>query len=354
MPAPATEPTARTPYRPHRTQLLGGQAQLYDLLLDGLLAHEGHIRLPRGTTGSQVQPLLEHIRQENPLALFEGARVVRCYAFGPAGTFSTLEVRYRTDAAELQKLMQQAARDALHHCGGPEAGEAALALRFHDRLAAQCRYVPDATLAHEAAGALVYGEAVCDGIAKAYKLLCDEAGIPCAVVTGSSGGPHAWNVARIAGHWAHMDVTDDLALPRSCGAKQRAAGNRVAGGADDKSADISRAYFGLSDRELPPGRSIDQPCPACPHNLGLYRSLGLHAKNPAQLASLCRQQFERGRNAFEVELGSEFPRSADAPAQTGDSLLAVVGASLLQAGRSGRVQLSSRRPGVVRVTVQDS
>ena len=69
----------------------------------------------------------------------------------------------------------------------------------------------------------MYGEAVCDGIAKAYKLLCDEAGILCAVVTGSNGGLDAWNVARVAGHWAHVDVTDDLALPRSCGAKQRAA-----------------------------------------------------------------------------------------------------------------------------------
>ncbi len=369
MPAP----THHAPFRPHRTLITGDQAQLYDLLLDGILGCKDRVPLPRGTTGTQVQDLLERIRQENPLALFEEARVMRS-GFGLSWGNPVLTLTYRPDVAELQAKAARAAREVLRQCGGtvageaalalrfhdhlashcryePDAplaheapgalmhrevlrqcggtvaGEAALALRFHDHLASHCRYEPDAPLAHEAPGALMHGAAVCDGIAKAYKLLCDEAGIPCTVVTGSSGGPHAWNVVRVEGRWAHVDVTDDLASP---------GGQRP----------VSRAFFGLSDQEVLRERAIKSGHPPCPNNLGFYRSLGLHAETPAGLASLCYRRFARGEHDFEVELSADLIDALD-----NDGLLKTVGSALLQAGRSGRVQLSARRTGVVRVVV---
>lgn len=322
MPAP----THHAPFRPHRTLITGDQAQLYDLLLDGILGCKDRVPLPRGTTGTQVQDLLERIRQENPLALFEEARVMRS-GFGLSWGNPVLTLTYRPDVAELQAKAAQAAREVLRQCGGTVAGEAALALRFHDHLASHCRYEPDAPLAHEAPGALMHGAAVCDGIAKAYKLLCDEAGIPCTVVTGSSGGPHAWNVVRVEGRWAHVDVTDDLASP---------GGQRP----------VSRAFFGLSDQEVLRERAIKSGHPPCPNNLGFYRSLGLHAETPAGLASLCYRRFARGEHDFEVELSADLIDALD-----NDGLLKTVGSALLQAGRSGRVQLSARRTGVVRVVV---
>ncbi len=324
--SPLSSSIPHAPYRPHRARLAGDRARLYDLLLDGILHHRDRTLLPRGTTGSQIQDLLELIRQENPLALFEEAQVIHS-GFGLNWGNPMLALTYRPDVAELQAKTAQTAREVLHRCGNATAGTAARALRFHDHLASRCRYAPDAPLAHDAPGALVRGEAVCDGIARAYKLLCDEAGIPCAVVTGSSGGPHAWNIAWVEGHWAHVDVTDDLASPGGHGP-------------------VSRAFFGLSDREVLRERTIDSEHPPCPNNLGFYRSLGLYAKTPAQLAGLCHRQFVRGERDFEVELG-------EGPASTlsNDELLNTVGSALLRAGRSGRVQLSARRTGVVRVVV---
>ncbi len=61
-------------------------------------------------------------------------------------------------------------------------------------------------------GALVNGHAVCEGYARAFKLLCQSAGIECILITGDSKGVgHLWNMVKLDGNWYHVDVTwDDL------------------------------------------------------------------------------------------------------------------------------------------------
>ena len=73
---------------------------------------------------------------------------------------------------------------------------------------------------HEIIGALGNGVAVCEGIAKAVKLLCDELGIWC-IVALSEANPekgikyrHAWNVVRIDGTYYHLDATFDNTLSK--------------------------------------------------------------------------------------------------------------------------------------------
>lgn len=51
---------------------------------------------------------------------------------------------------------------------------------------------------------------VCEGYAEAFKMLCDRAGIPCIVVVGDAGEPHAWNYVKMEdGNWYAVDVTWD-------------------------------------------------------------------------------------------------------------------------------------------------
>lgn len=64
--------------------------------------------------------------------------------------------------------------------------------------------------AWSAYGALVKGKAVCQGIACAFKLLCDQVDIPSLVVIGSimkNLERHAWNIVRIDGKFYHVDCT---------------------------------------------------------------------------------------------------------------------------------------------------
>ena len=50
---------------------------------------------------------------------------------------------------------------------------------------------------------------VCEGYARAFKMLCDELGYPCLYVAGYADGPHAWNQVQVGGKWYAVDVTFD-------------------------------------------------------------------------------------------------------------------------------------------------
>ncbi|MDO5416198.1 MAG: transglutaminase domain-containing protein [Lachnospiraceae bacterium] len=63
---------------------------------------------------------------------------------------------------------------------------------------------------HNAYGALVKGEAVCEGYAEAFCWLADACGLETKFIYGVyGGGMHDWNMVKLDGHWYHVDVTSD-------------------------------------------------------------------------------------------------------------------------------------------------
>ncbi|MBR1747948.1 MAG: hypothetical protein IJ735_07065 [Clostridia bacterium] len=58
-------------------------------------------------------------------------------------------------------------------------------------------------------GVFHYGQAVCDGVSKAYVALCAIEGIPCVRVVGEiNGAEHAWNKVFLDGEWYVVDATN--------------------------------------------------------------------------------------------------------------------------------------------------
>ncbi len=88
-------------------------------------------------------------------------------------------------------------------------------LAVHDRLCEDIFYTPATENAHDVIGGLLDGRAVCDGYARAFKLLCDSYGIPSVIVAGYAHqngrvSPHAWNCVQMEdGKWYGVDVTWD-------------------------------------------------------------------------------------------------------------------------------------------------
>lgn len=87
---------------------------------------------------------------------------------------------------------------------------------IHDYIINNCQYASSLNNNNifTAYGALVEGNAVCEGYSKAFAILCNEVGIDCYLMTGdgvtSSGStPHMWNLVKCDGQWYHMDVTWD-------------------------------------------------------------------------------------------------------------------------------------------------
>ncbi len=149
---------------------------------------------------------------------------------------------------------------------------------LHDWLAGRCSYV-DGTNAHNAYGALVEGQAVCEGYARAFQYLLYQAGIQSLYVTGSSRNPdtglaenHGWNIVRIDGKYYHVDLTWN-----------------------DQSSCLFYAYFNLTDRQIQEDHQLDEynsPLPSCSSDAANYfvRN-GLVISDPTvdRVASLLRQ-----------------------------------------------------------------
>ena len=70
---------------------------------------------------------------------------------------------------------------------------------------------------HTIVGALLNSACVCDGYARAFRLLCDQLHLSCIVAIGEgtqpdNAGPHAWNFVKLNGQVYHVDVTWDSNL----------------------------------------------------------------------------------------------------------------------------------------------
>ena len=92
---------------------------------------------------------------------------------------------------------------------------------------------------HEIIGPLGQGVGVCEGIAKAVKVLLDALGVWCVIaICGNNPEKgikyrHTWNIVRISGAYYHLDVTFDNTL-----------------GGSDKAEEIRYDYFNLDDKHI--------------------------------------------------------------------------------------------------------
>lgn len=91
----------------------------------------------------------------------------------------------------------------------------------------------------EIIGPLGQGVGVCEGIAKAVKVLLDALGVWCVIaICGNNPEKgikyrHTWNIVRIGGAYYHLDTTFDNTLGKS-----------------DKVEDIRYDYFNLDDGHI--------------------------------------------------------------------------------------------------------
>lgn len=101
--------------------------------------------------------------------------------------------------------------------------------------------------------------AVCDGMSKAYSLMCNMEGLPCVRVTGQAGsdgefGGHAWNKVMVNGEWFIVDCTwGDLRITLT--SQSGFPFSRPTSAAYEAA---THAYFLRTDAELAYGRYEDE------------------------------------------------------------------------------------------------
>ncbi len=79
----------------------------------------------------------------------------------------------------------------------------------HDALIDKIFYNASAEMNQSAYSAMVNGETVCAGYARAFQYLLQQLGIPCYYCTGYAEERHAWNIVELDDGYYHVDVTWD-------------------------------------------------------------------------------------------------------------------------------------------------
>lgn len=125
----------------------------------------------------------------------------------------SLRAAFTTDSYQSQQYaLEQEVSAIVRNASGTDYDKVRY---FHDEILARCTYNTSAVsyyepVSCEAYGALVTGSAICEGYAKAFKLLCDRSGIPCEIIGGMvEGEPHMWNYVQLGGSYYLVDATFD-------------------------------------------------------------------------------------------------------------------------------------------------
>lgn len=83
----------------------------------------------------------------------------------------------------------------------------------HDALSNMNDYKLSAPMNQSAYSAIVNGQTVCAGYARAMQYIMQRLGVPCYYCAGYAGENHAWDIVRLDGDFYNVDVTWDDADP---------------------------------------------------------------------------------------------------------------------------------------------
>lgn len=187
--------------------------------------------MPQGEKESFIQNALgdafSTLRREHPEIFWIGNDAYSSEWWGNGDTLTSTRIRLNYSMTE-----QEARRSELDIevvvsnllSEAPSDPYEAL-VYFHDWICKNTQYDygvanTGTTKGHEevtnSTGVFLENRAVCEGYAKAFKLLCDRVGIPCVVVLGTTDGEgHAWNYVNLEGAWYLVDCTMDDQKPIS-------------------------------------------------------------------------------------------------------------------------------------------
>ena len=199
-------------------QLNKEQQKAYYAIKEGLLNMQDSFAVPMLST-KELSDIYFMIRMDNPAIFYSVTFSYRYYQDStmvemvPQYLFTKDKIKEHRQAMEsrVKKLVRQAA----------DLDEKGKELFIHDFIVGNVKYDKlKKAYSHEIIGALGNGVAVCEGIAKAVKILCDELNIWC-IIALSEANPekgikyrHAWNVIKINGQYYHLDVTFDNTLSK--------------------------------------------------------------------------------------------------------------------------------------------
>lgn len=195
----------------------------YKTIYEGLKNREYTIEVSLQLSPDQVQEIYLRVLYDNPLFYYINQTVIRMagvpgsYVLLPEYLYSAKEI------ASLNKEIRNIVNKVGEKANTMRDNEFRLEKFLHDSVVKSVAYDYDSLMkndcfnAHSIVGAFLDKKAVCEGIAKAFKLLCNEFSIKCIVVLGKADPKgifdgdsyHAWNLVKIGNESYYVDPTWD-------------------------------------------------------------------------------------------------------------------------------------------------
>ncbi len=193
------------------SRLDDNEKKIYDKLLEGWLNYKDCVTVKGVNINVDFDKILKSLFSDNPELFYINPNAV---SINMSPGILAVSVKFLYTQAQSEHFKSEIA-NVISNVQSLLVSGVDKEKTVHDYIAENVKYSKDLneTAAHTIKGALVDGYAVCDGFSKAFKLLCDAAGIPCILISGTatnSNGEterHAWNIVRKNKKNYHVDVT---------------------------------------------------------------------------------------------------------------------------------------------------
>ena len=236
-------------------QLNKQQKQAYHAMKAGLTALAPSFMVPR-LEGRELSDIYFQLRLDCPEIFYSVKFTYRYYKDSENVELIPEYIFEKNKIKDHQQAMASRVKKLARAAEGMSEKEKELYI--HDFICQNVRYDKlKKAYSHEIIGPLGQGVGVCEGIAKAVKILCDALGIWCIIAISDNNLEknikyrHAWNVIRMNGIYYHLDATFDNSLGR-----------------EDQ---IRYDYFNLSDSQIfRDHEPVIWKIPACPDNDSFY------------------------------------------------------------------------------------
>ena len=223
---------------PYYYQQMNKQRQaVYHAILQGITALADEFQIP-AIEGPELYDVFFQLRLDHPEIFWATGFKYRYYEnsgnliFLPEYLFEKAKIRehQKAMASRVEKLVRPA----------KSMSELEKEKYVHDFICENIRYDKlKKAYSHEIIGPLGQSVGVCEGIAKAVKVLLDALGVWCVIaICGNNPEKgikyrHTWNIVKINGTYYHLDATFDNSLRKDYG-----------------NSEIRYDYFNLDDQQI--------------------------------------------------------------------------------------------------------
>lgn len=263
-------------------QLTDKEKSLYKAIYDAVVKYETKIVTNNAHyTPQDIDRVYIAVLNDNPQFFYFDQRHLEYRWSQDSVEISLNYLLSEADCRKYAKIVNEKAEKILQYAKLDGKSDYEKVRTIHDILSGRVEYAYDwlgctggmeFLYAHSILGVFCQKKSVCEGIAKAYKLLLNALGVKCIVVSGklksgsASDSEHAWNIVKIDGKTYHVDPTNDICNSTReftnydyfCLTDKQISLSHVVYAGVPECDDIKYDFFHCNGSDIPNERSLDK------------------------------------------------------------------------------------------------